>query len=96
MLDIYASVIIFINIFFLGTDHSTFSQEKTDTSFINSQNRDALVGARRNPDISVILAHQALAESRKILYRKGMANGIYILQLTDNKAIYNFKIIKIR
>jgi tetratricopeptide (TPR) repeat protein len=50
-------------------------QEKHDTAVINKQASDAYVEARRNPDISVLLAHKCLSESRAINYTKGMADA---------------------
>ena len=46
-----------------------------DTAVINRQTRDAYSGARRTPDISIILAHQALSAARQNGYRKGMADA---------------------
>jgi tetratricopeptide (TPR) repeat protein len=75
MSNISVLIIIFMNILFRVSDFQAFSQERADTSFINNQTRDALTDARRNPDVSIYLAHQALSESRKIHYRKGMADA---------------------
>jgi len=49
--------------------------ENPDTSAINKQTRDAYTGSRRNPDLSVILAHQALSASRSTEYKKGIADA---------------------
>jgi tetratricopeptide (TPR) repeat protein len=49
--------------------------ENPDTSVINKQTRDAYAGSRRNPDLSVILAHQALSASRSTGYSKGIADA---------------------
>lgn len=50
-------------------------QEKPDTAVISKQARDAYQEARRNPDMSILLAHQALGKSRMTGYRKGMADA---------------------
>lgn len=54
---------------------SVSSQELPDTSVINKRSGDAYAGARRNPDISILLAHQSLSDSRKLDYRKGIADA---------------------
>ncbi len=54
---------------------SVSSQELSDTSVINKRSGEAYVGARRNPDISILLAHQSLSDSRKMDYRKGIADA---------------------
>ncbi len=50
-------------------------QENPDTAVINKQSRDAYVGARRTPDISIIMAHQALSASRQSGYSRGVADA---------------------
>lgn len=54
---------------------SVSSQELPDTSVINKRSGDAYAGSRRNPDISILLAHQSLSESRSINYTKGVADA---------------------
>jgi tetratricopeptide (TPR) repeat protein len=54
---------------------SVSSQELPDTSIINKRSREAYYGARRSPDISILLAHQSLSDSRKSDYRKGIADA---------------------
>jgi len=54
---------------------SVSSQELPDTSVINKRSGEAYAGARRNPDISILIAHQALSDSRKLDYRKGIADA---------------------
>ncbi len=66
------TIIIFLS---MVTDSFLLSQEKADTFVINSQTRNAFINARRNPDISIYLAHQALRESRRISYKKGIADA---------------------
>lgn len=73
--------------------------KETDTLSINTQTRDALISARRNPDLSIYLAHQALSESRRIQYRKGIADASYVLgsaylakyNIHDSATYYNLK-----
>jgi len=64
-----------ISLFLFIFSLTTFSQERIDTTYINTQTRDALIGARRNPDISIYLAHQAMEESTKMKYKKGIADA---------------------
>ncbi len=54
---------------------SVSSQDLPDTSVINKRSGEAYAGARRNPDISILLAHQSLSESRSINYTKGVADA---------------------
>jgi tetratricopeptide (TPR) repeat protein len=82
-------------ILFSGNEYSVFPQEKSDTSLINNQNGDALISARRNPDISIYLAHEALSKSRKIFYKKGIADASFALGMAylskynkDDSAFY--------
>lgn len=42
---------------------------------INKQSRDAYMEARRNPDMSILISHQALSTSRLVNYRKGVADA---------------------
>jgi hypothetical protein len=93
------SVLIFICLFFQGTDYPAFSQEFADTSFINTRNRNLLTGARRNPEMAIQLAHQTLDESRKIKYLKGMADASLVLGTAwfakynrgDSAMVYNMQ-----
>ena len=57
------------------TEVAVALQEKPDTAVINKQGRDAYVEARRNPDMSILLAHKSLGESKMMNYRKGMADA---------------------
>jgi tetratricopeptide (TPR) repeat protein len=50
-------------------------QDKPDTSLINSRSREAYIESRKNPDLSIFVAHQSLSESRTINYRKGIADA---------------------
>jgi tetratricopeptide (TPR) repeat protein len=49
--------------------------QQADTAVINRQAADAYVIARRNTDISIIEAHQALSASKAINYTRGMADA---------------------
>lgn len=79
MRGISFSVIIFISLFFRGIADPQFSQELSDTSIINNQNRSLLINARKNPDLSIYSAYKTLSESRKINYLKGMADASLII-----------------
>ena len=50
-------------------------QDQPDTSVINKRSRDAYLEARRNPDVSILMAHQSLTESRRLGYIKGEADA---------------------
>ncbi len=50
-------------------------QNQPDTSVINKRSRDAYLEARRNPDVSILMAHQSLTESRRLGYIKGEADA---------------------
>jgi len=56
-----------------------YSQPKIDTSSINNLNRDAILSARKAPDLSIYLAHKSLTESSGIQYLKGIADASYAL-----------------
>jgi tetratricopeptide (TPR) repeat protein len=88
MPDLPAKVKIFILIILIGSNNLLLSQEQSDTSFINKQNRNALFNARRNPDIAIMMAHQALAISRRLDYQVGMADA-YLALGTAWLAKYN-------
>jgi sensor histidine kinase YesM len=49
--------------------------EQFDTTLINRQNKEALVIARRNPDLAIFQAHNALYESRSSNYTRGLAEA---------------------
>lgn len=57
------------------TVESLLSQEPDDTSAIAKTTSEAYTIARRNPDISIIMSHQAMSASRKLNYTKGMADA---------------------
>lgn len=57
------------------TVESLLSQEPADTSAIAKTTSEAYAIARRNPDIAIIMSHQAMTSSRKLDYTKGMADA---------------------
>lgn len=57
------------------TVESLLSQEPADTSAISKTTSEAYTIARRNPDIAIIMSHQAMTASRKLDYTKGMADA---------------------
>ncbi|MFZ2286297.1 MAG: histidine kinase [Bacteroidales bacterium] len=75
-MSVKASGSIFVFLLFLLTaEASLASQAIPDTSVINKRSREAYAGARRNPDISILLAQQSLNDSRKMDYRRGVADA---------------------
>lgn len=50
-------------------------QDFADTASINKRSVNAYAGARRNPDLSIIMARQSLTDSRKQNYTKGIADA---------------------
>lgn len=57
------------------TVESLLSQEPADTSAISKTASEAYTIARRNPDIAILMSHQAMTASRKLDYTKGMADA---------------------
>jgi tetratricopeptide (TPR) repeat protein len=57
------------------TEATGLFQEKPDTAMINKQSREAYVQARRDPDISILMAHQSLSAARTLNYKKGIADA---------------------
>ncbi|MCJ7449711.1 MAG: tetratricopeptide repeat protein [Bacteroidales bacterium] len=88
MLYLSAKVKILILIILIGNNNLLLSREQSDTSVINKQTRNALINARRNPDIAIMMAHQALALSRSLDYQVGMADA-YLALGTAWLAKYN-------
>ena len=99
MSNLTITITSFLLILFGNIECLAFTQQETDTSIINNQTRDALISARRNPDISIYLAHQSLAESNKILYKKGIADASFALgmaylakyNIDDSATYYNMQ-----
>lgn len=97
----YLSVFSFI-LLSLSTARGS-AQVKGDTAVINRQNANAYIEARRNPDMSEISAHQALASSRAMNYRKGMADASLALGMAylakynqgDSARYYNAQALSI-
>lgn len=50
-------------------------QENSDTALINRRSTEAYINARRNPDISILMAHQSLSASRSTGFSKGIADA---------------------
>jgi tetratricopeptide (TPR) repeat protein len=53
--------------------------EGSDTSSINNLTRNALINARRNPDVAIMMAHKALAESKNTGFKEGIADAYLAL-----------------
>jgi len=67
---------VILNLLLLPTaEEVQSSRANPDTAIINKQSRDAYIGARRTPDISIIMAHQALSASRQSGYSRGVADA---------------------
>jgi tetratricopeptide (TPR) repeat protein len=68
-------IIVPILLILTVTAGSLLSQELTDTSAIAKSTSEAYATARRNPDFSIIMSHKAMTASRKLNYKKGMADA---------------------
>ena len=75
MPDFGAIIGFFLLIVSPGMNNLLFYQEKPDTAIINNYTRNALLNARRNPDMAIIFAHKALSESENLKYQKGAADA---------------------
>ncbi len=70
-----------------------------DTALINLQTRNAFTEARRNTDVAIFIARKALTDSRKISYKKGMADASIALgfaylakyNIGDSALFYNMQ-----
>ncbi len=90
---------IVLRMLFPGAGFQDKTREDPDTSAINSQNRLLWAGARKNPDLSILFAHQTLAESRKTGYTRGMADASVVLGMAwlakynprDSALFYNLQ-----
>jgi tetratricopeptide (TPR) repeat protein len=79
------------------------SQELTDTSAIAKSTSEAYATARRNPDLSIIMSHKAMSASRKLNYKKGMADASLALGMAylakynpgDSASYYNELALKL-
>ena len=79
------------------------AQVTPDTSAINRSTREAYIIARKNPDVSVMISRQALAASRIIAYKKGMADASLALGMAylakynrgDSAQFYNERALEI-
>lgn len=73
--------------------------KEIDTALINSQTRHAFTEARRNSNVALFIAHKALTDSRKISYKKGMADASIALgfaylaryNIGDSALFYNMQ-----
>ncbi len=91
------TIITFLTILYTFFESTAFGQSASDTSTININTRNAINYARKNPDSSINLAHKALTESRKINYKKGLADASFALgtaylakyNIDDSALFYN-------
>lgn len=85
------------------TETAGLYQEMSDTTVINEQSRKAYSDARRNPDVSIYLAHQSLSASRAMNYRRGLADASLALGMAylakynqgDSACFYNKQALSI-
>jgi tetratricopeptide (TPR) repeat protein len=75
MLSVTAPVMLLMLSLLSLTEAAGSFQEKPDTAIINKQTRNAYIEARRNPDISILIAHRSLGASRTLNYKKGIADA---------------------
>jgi tetratricopeptide (TPR) repeat protein len=73
--DLKGKIMVSLLLLLTVTAVSLFSQELTDTSAIAKSTSDAYAIARRNPDIAIIMSHQSMSASRKLDYKKGIADA---------------------
>jgi tetratricopeptide (TPR) repeat protein len=66
---------LFLLLLLFLPDDIVLSQNLSDTSAINKHSLEAYGIARRNPEISIIMARQALSASQTLDYRKGVADA---------------------
>ncbi|MBG0857977.1 MAG: histidine kinase [Bacteroidales bacterium] len=79
MSGLHVKANIFLLVILFGINNLLISQEQPDTTEINRQTRTASLNSRRNPDLSIMVARQALASSRNINYKLGMADAYLAL-----------------
>lgn len=80
---------VFLSFFPVVYGNHPFYQLRNDTSSINSRNAVLFAEARNNPDLTIILAHRTLSESRDINYNKGMADASLALGAAWLAKYYN-------
>jgi tetratricopeptide (TPR) repeat protein len=73
------SFIFFLSLLLAGNVRPCVCQELNDTASINKQNLNLLTSARTNPDLSILLAHKMMADSRKLNYTRGMADASLVM-----------------
>jgi tetratricopeptide (TPR) repeat protein len=88
MINLGAVVMTFILILSSGASNLLNTKDGSDTSIVNNLTRNALLNSRRVPDVAIMMAHQALSESRNINYQQGIADA-YLVLGTAYLAKYN-------
>ncbi|NLE34000.1 MAG: tetratricopeptide repeat protein [Bacteroidales bacterium] len=73
--DLKGKIMVSLLLLLTVTAEPLLSQEQTDTSAISKSTSDAYAIARRNPDIAIIMSHQSISASRKLDYKKGIADA---------------------
>lgn len=75
-MSVLAAFVTFVSFILIPGELLSFGiPSDPDTALINKQTKEALLNARRNPDVSIILGHQALFAARRIVYQKGIADA---------------------
>ncbi|MDF1559876.1 MAG: tetratricopeptide repeat protein [Bacteroidales bacterium] len=69
------SLVILLMLLPLSQEARASFQDNIDTVLINRRSTDAYINARRNPDLSILMAHQSLSASRASGYKKGIADA---------------------
>lgn len=69
------SLLTFLILLLLSQEARAASRDDIDTATINKRSTDAYINARRNPDLSILMAHQSLSASRSSGYKKGIADA---------------------
>ena len=67
-------MVLFFLLFPLKGNYA-LSQASADTVSINDRNRNLFLEARKNPDLTIMLARRTLNESRQIQYPRGIADA---------------------
>ncbi len=97
MACIFRRVILFLLIINPGVLSGKQNLSQPDTSLINRQTREAYSIARKNSDLAIHLAHQALSASRAANYKSGIADASLALGMAylanfssgDSALLYN-------
>ncbi|MFN2336981.1 MAG: tetratricopeptide repeat protein, partial [Bacteroidales bacterium] len=70
---VYIVILLMLHLFAAEAEASL--QNNIDTALINKRSAEAYTNARRNPDLSIVMAHQSLSVSRSSGYNQGIADA---------------------